>query len=52
VARLQATPRFAETLHNALMEPMPLLSPDETAAFVRDEYDRWKSVIKLSGVAE
>jgi tripartite-type tricarboxylate transporter receptor subunit TctC len=52
VAKLQATPRFAETLRNALMEPMPLLSPDETAAFVRDEYDRWKAVIKLSGAAE
>jgi tripartite-type tricarboxylate transporter receptor subunit TctC len=52
VAKLQATPRFAETLRNALMEPMPLLSPDETAAFVRAEYDRWKSVIKLSGAAE
>jgi tripartite-type tricarboxylate transporter receptor subunit TctC len=52
VAKLQATPRFTDTLRNALMEPMPLLSPDETAAFVRAEYDRWKSVIKLSGVAE
>jgi tripartite-type tricarboxylate transporter receptor subunit TctC len=52
VAKLQATPRFANTLRNALMEPMPLLSPDETAAFVRNEYDRWKSVIKLSGAAE
>ena len=52
VAELQATPRFTQTLRNALMEPMPLLSPDQTAAFVRAEYDRWKSVIKLSGAAE
>jgi tripartite-type tricarboxylate transporter receptor subunit TctC len=52
VARLQATPRFTDTLRNALMEPMPLLSPDETSAFVRQEYDRWKAVIKLSGAAE
>ena len=52
VAQLQATPRFAGALRNALMEPLPLLSPDETAAFVRDEYERWKSVIKLSGVVE
>jgi len=52
VAQLQATPRFTEALHNALMEPMPPLSPDETAAFVRDEYERWKPVIKLSGAAE
>jgi tripartite-type tricarboxylate transporter receptor subunit TctC len=52
VAELQATPRFTETLRNALMEPMPLLSPDQTAGFVRDEYDRWKSVIKLSGAAD
>jgi tripartite-type tricarboxylate transporter receptor subunit TctC len=35
VARLQATPRFTETLRNALMEAMPPLSPDQTAAFVR-----------------
>jgi tripartite-type tricarboxylate transporter receptor subunit TctC len=52
VAQLQATPRFTEALHNALMEPMPPLSPDQTAAFVRDEYERWKPVIKLSGAAE
>jgi tripartite-type tricarboxylate transporter receptor subunit TctC len=31
---------------------MPVLSPDETAAFVRDEYDRWKPVIKLSGAVQ
>ena len=52
VAELQTTPRYAETLRNALMEPMPQLSPDQAAAFVREEYDRWKSVIKLSGAAE
>jgi tripartite-type tricarboxylate transporter receptor subunit TctC len=52
VAELQATPRFAGALHNALMEAMPALSPDQTAAFVRDEYARWKPVIKLSGAAE
>ena len=52
VAALQATPRFAETLRTALMEPMPLLSPDQTAVFVREEYQRWKAVIKLSGAAE
>jgi tripartite-type tricarboxylate transporter receptor subunit TctC len=52
VAALQATPRFTEALHNALMEPMPPLSPDQTAAFVRDEYERWKPVIRLSGAAE
>jgi tripartite-type tricarboxylate transporter receptor subunit TctC len=52
VAELQATPRFAGALHNALMEAMPVLSPDETAAFVRDEYDRWKPVIKLSGAVQ
>jgi tripartite-type tricarboxylate transporter receptor subunit TctC len=52
VAEVQATPRFTEALHNALMEPMPSLSPDQTATFVRDEYERWKPVIKLSGAAE
>jgi tripartite-type tricarboxylate transporter receptor subunit TctC len=52
VAELQATPRFAAALRNALMEAMPLLSPDQTAAFVRDEYERWKPVIKLSGAVE
>jgi tripartite-type tricarboxylate transporter receptor subunit TctC len=52
VAELQATPRFAGALHNALMEAMPMLSPDQTAAFVRDEYERWKPVIKLSGAVE
>jgi len=52
VAELQATPLYADALHNALMEAMPILSPSETAAFVRDEYERWKPVIKLSGAAE
>ena len=52
VAQLQATPRFTEALHNALMEPMPPLSPDQAATFVRDEYERWKPVIKLSGATE
>jgi tripartite-type tricarboxylate transporter receptor subunit TctC len=52
VAALQATPRYAEALRNALMETMPPLSPDETAAFVRDEYDRWKPVIQLSGAVQ
>jgi tripartite-type tricarboxylate transporter receptor subunit TctC len=52
VAALQATPRFAGALHNALMEVMPALSPDQTAAFVRNEYERWKPVIKLSGAVE
>jgi tripartite-type tricarboxylate transporter receptor subunit TctC len=52
VAQLQATPRFADALHNALMEAMPILSPDQTASFVRDEYERWKPVIELSGAAE
>jgi tripartite-type tricarboxylate transporter receptor subunit TctC len=52
VAELQATPLYAGALHNSLMEAMPILSPSETAAFVRDEYERWKPVIKLSGAAE
>jgi tripartite-type tricarboxylate transporter receptor subunit TctC len=52
VAELQATPLYAGALHNSLMEAMPILSPSETAAFVRDEYERWRPVIKLSGAAE
>jgi tripartite-type tricarboxylate transporter receptor subunit TctC len=52
VADVEATPRFTEALRNALMEAMPPLSPDQTAAFVRDEYQRWKPVIKLSGAVE
>lgn len=52
VAEVEATPRFTEALRNALMEAMPPLSPDATAAFVRDEYERWKPVIKLSGAVE
>ena len=52
VADVEATPRFTEALRNALMETMPPLSPDQTAAFVRDEYQRWKPVIKLSGAVE
>src|ERR1700719_345669 len=51
VAELQATPLYAGALHNSLMEAMPVLSPTETAAFVRDEYERWKPVIELSGAA-
>ncbi len=52
VSELQATPRFTGALHNALMEAMPILSPDLTAAFVRDEYARWKPVIELSGAVQ
>jgi tripartite-type tricarboxylate transporter receptor subunit TctC len=52
VAELQATPLYAGALHNSLMEAMPVLSPTEAAAFVRDEYERWKPVIELSGAAE
>lgn len=52
IAKLQATPRFAGALRNSLMETMPALSPDQTAAFVRDEYVRWKPVIELSGAIE
>jgi len=52
VAQLQATPRFAGVLRDALMETMPPLSPDQAAAFVRDEYQRWKPVIELSGAIE
>jgi tripartite-type tricarboxylate transporter receptor subunit TctC len=49
IAELQATPRYAQALRNSLMEAMPALSPDETTAFVRDEYARWKPIIELSG---
>jgi tripartite-type tricarboxylate transporter receptor subunit TctC len=49
IAQLQKTSRFADALKNSLMETMPVISPDEAAAFVRDEYARWKPVIKLSG---
>jgi tripartite-type tricarboxylate transporter receptor subunit TctC len=52
IAELQATPRFAGALRNSLMEAMPVLSPDETTAFVRDEYDRWKPIVELSGAIE
>jgi tripartite-type tricarboxylate transporter receptor subunit TctC len=52
VAELQATPLYAGALHNSLMEAMPILSPTETAAFVRDEYERWKPIIELSGAAK
>jgi tripartite-type tricarboxylate transporter receptor subunit TctC len=52
VAQLQATPRFTGAMRNALMEATPTLSPDETAAFVRDEYARWTPIIKLSGAVQ
>jgi tripartite-type tricarboxylate transporter receptor subunit TctC len=52
IVKLQATPRFAGALRNSLMEAMPVLSPDETEAFVRDEYVRWKPIIELSGAVE
>jgi tripartite-type tricarboxylate transporter receptor subunit TctC len=52
VAQLQTTPRYKDALRNSLMEAMPLLSPEQTATFVRDEYARWKPIIELSGAAE
>jgi tripartite-type tricarboxylate transporter receptor subunit TctC len=49
IARLQATPEYAEFLRKGLMEAMPPLSADEAAAFVRNEFERWASIIQSSG---
>jgi tripartite-type tricarboxylate transporter receptor subunit TctC len=49
IRRLQATPRFAELLKEAAMEPMDPLPPDAMADFVRREHARWGPAIKASG---
>jgi tripartite-type tricarboxylate transporter receptor subunit TctC len=49
IARLQATPEYADLLRKGLMEPMPPLPTAEAAAFVRSEYDRWGPIIQSSG---
>lgn len=53
VASIKETPQYADILRSSIMEPLPPLSPAETAAFVRAEFQRWGPIIKLSGaVAE
>ncbi len=49
IRAMQATPRFAELLNEAAMEPMDPIPPDVFAAFVRSEYERWGPAIKASG---
>jgi tripartite-type tricarboxylate transporter receptor subunit TctC len=52
IARLQVTPEYAEFLRKGLMEATPPLSPDQVAAFVRDEFDRWGPIIESSGAVD
>jgi tripartite-type tricarboxylate transporter receptor subunit TctC len=49
IAGLQATPAFADYLKRSFVEPMPALSPEQTADFVRTEFARWGPVIQASG---
>jgi tripartite-type tricarboxylate transporter receptor subunit TctC len=49
IRAMQATPRFADLLNEAAMEPMDPIPPDAFAAFVRSEYARWGPAIKASG---
>lgn len=49
IAQFQKTPEYGAFLKKAIMEPMPYLSPDQTAAFVRSEFERWAPVTRASG---
>ncbi len=49
IARLQQTPEYAELLRKGLVEATPPLSVDETAAFVRSEFERWGPIVQASG---
>lgn len=49
IAKFQATPEYEAFLRKAIMEVTPTLSPDQAAAFVRDEFARWGPVIQSAG---
>jgi tripartite-type tricarboxylate transporter receptor subunit TctC len=50
IAKLQATPQYAELLQRTAMEPLDHVPAARMAEFVRNEHRRWGSAIKASGV--
>jgi len=49
ITKFQATPEYQAFLAKAIMEVTPALTPEQAAAFVRDEFNRWGPVIKSAG---
>lgn len=49
IAKFQATPEYKAFLAKAIMEVTPALTPEQAAAFVRDEFSRWGPVIQSAG---
>jgi tripartite-type tricarboxylate transporter receptor subunit TctC len=49
VAKSVQSPEFSTALANQSTEPT-LMSPEQTAAFIRDEIVKWKKVVVAAGV--
>jgi len=49
IAKFQATPEYQAFLGKAIMEVTPTLTPEQAAAFVRNEFNRWGPVIQSAG---
>jgi tripartite-type tricarboxylate transporter receptor subunit TctC len=49
ITKFQATPEYEAFLGKAIMEVTPALTPEQTAAFVRNEFNRWGPVIQSAG---
>jgi tripartite-type tricarboxylate transporter receptor subunit TctC len=52
IAKLVDDPATRDKLKTIGVEPLPGSTPDNFAAYVRTEIDRWAAIIKASGVAE
>ncbi len=50
IAKLLADSRTRGRLTTAALEPLPGSTPDNFAAYVRTEVDRWAAIVKKSGV--
>jgi tripartite-type tricarboxylate transporter receptor subunit TctC len=49
IAKFQTTPEYEAFLAKAIMEVTPVLTPEQAAAFVRNEFNRWGPVIQSAG---
>ena len=51
IARLVPDPLTRDKLRGIALEPLSGSTPDEFAAFVRAEVDRWTEIVRNSGAA-
>jgi len=50
IGKLLADPATRDKLTTLALEPLPGSTPDSFAAYVRNEVDRWATIVKRSGV--